>query len=105
VNKSTKTGLMILGAIVLLGVGWFILIFILPMVALFHGYDTQMAAGRIYMDSLTEKDFQVWADRTQRYLSEFDPKADMIGSKPVPPELEQLKIIRIDEDSNWVSYV
>ena len=57
------------------------------------------------MDSLTEKDFQVWADRTQRYLSEFDPKANTIGSKPVPPELEQLKIIRIDEDSNSVSYV
>jgi hypothetical protein len=64
-----------------------------------------MHAGQKYMDSLTEKDFQVWADRTQRYLSEFDPKADMIGSKPVPPELEQLKIIRIDEDSNSVSYV
>ena len=64
-----------------------------------------MLAGQKYMDSLTEKDFQVWTARTQKYLSEFDPKADVIDSKPVPPELKQLKIIRIDEDSNSVSYV
>lgn len=57
------------------------------------------------MDSLTEKDFQVWTKRTQKYLSEFDPKAYPIGAKPVPPELQQLKILRIDEETNYVGYV
>ena len=57
------------------------------------------------MDSLTEKDIQVWVNRTKKYLAEFDPKADMIGSKPVPPELKQLKILRIDESTNFVCYV
>ena len=104
-KKSTKIGLGIFGFVVLIcGVGFFC-IYILPVLIMFHGWRQQMLAGQKYMDSLTEKDFQVWADRTQRYLSEFDPKADMIGSKPVPPELGQLKIIRIDEGSNWVSYV
>jgi hypothetical protein len=68
-------------------------------------YDKQLAAGRKYMDSLTEKDFQVWTARTEKYLSEFDPKANTIDSKPVPQELKQLKILRIDEGTNWVGYV
>ncbi len=57
------------------------------------------------MDSLTEKDIQVWVERTKKFLNEYDPKAYIIGAKPVPPELKQLKILRIDEDTNWVSYV
>lgn len=104
-KKPIKIGLGILGVILLLVVGLFTLEFVVPMFRLFHYFDKQMAAGRKYMDSLTEKDFQIWTERTQRYLSEFDPKAYVIGAKPVPPELKQLKIVRIDEDSNWVSYV
>ena len=57
------------------------------------------------MDSLTEKDIQVWVDRTKKYLAEYDPAAYTIGSKPVPPELKQLRILRIDEESNLVCYV
>ena len=57
------------------------------------------------MDSLTEKDFKVWANRTQKYLSEFNSNAGMVGVVPVLPELKKLKIIRIDEDTNWVGYV
>ena len=64
-----------------------------------------MSTGRKYMDSLTESDFKIWADRTQKYLSEFDPKAYVIGAVPVSPELKQLKILRIDESTNWVGYV
>ena len=104
-KKPIKTGLGILGIILLLVVGWFTLEFVVPMFRLFHDFDKQMAAGRKYMDSLTDKDFQIWSERTQKYLSEFDPKAYPIDAKPVPPDLEQLKIIRIDEGSNWVSYV
>jgi len=104
-ERPVKTALKILGLVaVVCGVGFFC-IYILPIIILFHGFRQQMLAGQKYMDSLTEKDFQVWADRTQKYLSEFDPKADTIDSKPVPPNLKQLKIVRIDEDSNWVSYV
>ena len=64
-----------------------------------------MVTGARYMNSLTEKDLQVWAERTERYLAEYDPKVDRIGSKPIPAELKQLKIIRIDEGTNWVGYV
>jgi hypothetical protein len=64
-----------------------------------------MTAGAKYMNSLTEKDFQVWIDRTEKFLAEYDPKVGHIGSKPVPPELKQLKILRIDEGTNWVGYV
>jgi hypothetical protein len=65
----------------------------------------QSMAGQKYMDSLTETDFQVWMDRTKKYLDEYDPKADEIGAKPVPIELRQLKILAINEGTNWVSYI
>ena len=57
------------------------------------------------MDSLTEKDFKVWMDRTKKYLDEYDPKADMIDAKSVPPELKALGVIRIDETTNMVRYM
>jgi len=57
------------------------------------------------MDSLTEKDFKVWIDRTKKYLDEYDPKADMISAKSIPPELKALGIIRIDETTNMVRYM
>jgi len=91
-KRPVKTVLKILVVFALIcGLGFFC-IYILPVVMMFHDSRQQMLAGQKYMDSLTEKDFQVWADRTQKYLSEFNPKADMIGSKPVPPELKQLKL-------------
>jgi len=62
-------------------------------------------AGQKYMDSLTEKDFQIWTERTQKYLTNFNPTNWTIETAAVPPELAKLKILRIDEDSNWVNYV
>lgn len=79
--------------------------YIFPIACFIYRGHVQMNAGAKYMDSLTEKDFQVWIDRTGKYLAEYDPKAYPIGAKPVPAELEQLKIIRIDESTNWVGYV
>ena len=79
--------------------------FILPIMLTFHRWNQQMDAGQKYMDSLTEKDFQIWTERTQKFLSEFDPKAHLIGAKPVPPELQRLKILRIDEGTNYIGYV
>ena len=64
-----------------------------------------MVAGRKYMDSLTDKDFPVWAERTQKYLSNFSPTNWTVETEAIPPELAKLKIVRIDEDSNWVNYV
>jgi hypothetical protein len=71
---------------------------------------SQMTAGRVYMDSLTEKDFQAWTDRTKKLLSEYEPGTNPIGvygsgSKRIPADLAQLKIIRIDMSENNVSYV
>jgi hypothetical protein len=104
-KPSTKTGLKIFGLITLLcGVVLFC-VFTSPIIVMFHGWNQQMDAGRKYMDSLTEKDFLVWTERTQKYLSEFDPKSDPIGAKLVPIELQKLKIVRIDEGSNYVGYV
>jgi hypothetical protein len=103
-NSSIKSGLKFLGLVIficflmLLGIG----VFVSP---IFFYSNPQTKAGRKYMDSLTEKDFQVWEDRTKKYLDEYDPKADEVRAKPVPPELKQLKILRISEGSNWVSYV
>ena len=102
---SVKAAIKIFGFVAALcGVGFFC-IFILPIIITFLGWRQQMRVGQKYMDSLTERDFQAWADRTQKYLSVFDPKDYPIGSKPVPPDLKQIKILRIDEGSNWVNYV
>jgi hypothetical protein len=72
----------------------------------------QVAAGRSYMDSLTERDFQAWTDRTRKLLSEYESGTDPIGvygtgadAKPIPADLLQLKIIRIDMSEDTVSYV
>jgi len=64
-----------------------------------------MVAGQKYMDSLTEKDFQIWTERTQKYLTNFNQNNWTMKAAAVPPELAELKILRIDEDSNWVNYV
>jgi hypothetical protein len=85
---STKTGLKIFGLVIFIGVAWLTYAYIFPIAGLIYYGNRQMKAGQKYMDSLTERDVQVWVNRTKKYLAEFDPKADMIGSKPVPPELK-----------------
>ena len=86
-EKPVKNGLSILGIIVLLCCVWAFCVYILPVLKTFHEWRQQMFAGQEYMDSLTERDFQIWADRTQLYLSQFDPDAHPIDAKPVPAEL------------------
>ena len=104
-KSPTKTGLKFFGLVVFVGVAVLFCIYIFPIVCFIHDARRQMTAGAKYMNSLTEKDFQVWIDRTEKFLAEYDPKVGHIGSKPVPPELKQLKILRIDEGTNWVGYV
>lgn len=70
----------------------------------------QISAGSAYMKSLKKADLQPWIDRTKKFLSEYDPKSQSIGvygieGKPIPPDLQQLKIIRIDISPNQVRYV
>ena len=72
-----------------------------------HDMEKQMKTGQKYMSSLTfDKDIQIWIERTQKYL-EDDPTTNAIywDDKPVPPELEQLKIVNINVLSNEVDYV
>jgi len=80
--------------------------FIFEMAYFEHRMEKQMNAGQEYMDSLTEKDIQVWIQRTQKYLKE-DPTTNESewNDEPVPPELEQLKIVNINVLSNEVDYV
>jgi len=70
----------------------------------------QMSAGSAYMKSMRESDVQPWIARSKKFLSESDPKTQSIGvygigGKPIPPDLQQLKIIRIDISPNQVRYV
>jgi hypothetical protein len=83
---------------------------VLIMWLLIHSMDSQMSAGQQYMDSITERDIHVWIERTKKYLNEYDPKSDIIGvygsdNNPVPADLKELKILRIDISRDFVNYV
>ena len=69
-----------------------------------------MATGAAYMKSLKDSDVPPWIERTQRLLAEWKPGLDPIGAyglgdKPVPADLQQLGIIRIDILQDQVRYV
>jgi hypothetical protein len=104
-TRSTKIGLTILSSVIL--ISWLLIFFksIFPIVKFVREGGRQMVAGQKYMDSLTEKDFQIWTERTQKYLTNFNQNNWTMKAAAVPPELAELKILRIDEDSNWVNYV
>jgi hypothetical protein len=105
-KKSIKISLGTFGLVVLIcGVGFFC-IHTLPVIKMFHNFRQQMLAGRKYMDSLTEQDFQVWTARTQKYLSNFSPTNWVIEAEAIPPDLKELKIVSVYyESSNSVDYV
>lgn len=60
-----------------------------------------METGQTYMDSITEEDIPRWIARTEMYLKEYPHSGDI----PIPDDLEQLGIIRIDVFSDAVLYV
>jgi hypothetical protein len=99
-KRPIKTSLTIIGVAVLICSAGFFCIYILPILNTFHEWRQQMLAGQKYMDSLTERDFQIWTERTQKYLSNFNPTNRVIATETVPPDLAKLKILRIDENSN-----
>jgi len=84
-------------------VGLFVLAF--QIVAFFYPMICQMRAGQKYMDSLTDAEIQKWIDRSKEYLAHADPNEHPIGARPVPAELQVLKILRIDLRTNYVVYV
>jgi len=100
-------------ALVILGLLLVVIVFV--MVRAFTGGPFKMSAdqasaGRAYIKSLKQADVQPWIDRTEKLLSEYDPKSQSIGvygmeGKPIPRDLQQLKIIRIDVSLNQARYV
>ena len=68
-----------------------------------HGDRKKVVAAQEYMDSLTDKDIQAWIQRTQKYLKEDHPTD--FTAKDAPPDLQQLGMTGIEEDSNRVVYV
>jgi len=76
---------------------------IVEMVVVFHQWDKQMDTGKKYMDSLTDKDIPVWIERTKKYLNGYDLNSNGIIS--IPPDLQKLKIVRIDAIGERVYYV
>jgi hypothetical protein len=72
----------------------------------------QMTVGANYMKSLKDRHIPPWIERTERLLAERDPAVHPIGvydslsgGKPIPSDLQSLKIIRIDILENRVLYV
>jgi len=72
-------------------------------VSLVHYIDKHMEIGQKYMDSLADKDIQVWIQRSQKYLEEDKP-TDFV-TKDAPPDLQKLDIVGIEEETNWIDYV
>jgi hypothetical protein len=105
VKRSVKTGIKIFGIVALICSVSLFCIYYLPVILMFHRSRQQMLAGQKYMDSLTEKDFQIWVERTQKHLSNFNSAGWTAEAEVISPELKELKIVRVDKESNWVNYV
>jgi hypothetical protein len=100
-SRFVKITAIVFGLLVFLFVGW---VAFLCFAFIYEDHRIQ-AIGRNYMDSLTDKDIQIWIQRTQKYLNEDNPKSVIIAARTVPPELKQLKILRIDENPNEIDYL
>ncbi len=104
-KRSIKISLMILSFIIIIFCIVFFFEFSFPIFKMFRKAHSQMLAGQKYMDSLTEKDFQIWAERTQKYLSNFNSTNWLVEGENIPAELKEIKILNIQVDSNLVDYV
>jgi hypothetical protein len=105
-KKSRKIITIIIGLVFLIIIGFPFLRFIFEMASFEYDLEKHMKIGQKYLDSLTDKDIQVWIQRSEKYLKD-DPTTNTMewDDKPVPPELEQLKIVDIEVLSNEVDYV
>jgi hypothetical protein len=101
-----RASLAILGVLVIS----LVVVFLVGPVRFVGATRAQMRVGRTNMKSLKEIDVPPWIERTNRLLAEWTPNLDPIGAyglggKPVPAELQQLGIIRIDILQYQVRYV
>ncbi len=112
--RITRRTQLIVGLALLIIMAWLTCRYVvLPVVFAYRfsrAVSADMAVGREYMDSLTGTDIQVWIERTKKLLSEYEPGAEpigvyVVGAKPIPPDLSELRIIRIDMSGNWVRYL
>ena len=76
----------------------------------FAVWSHHMAVGASYMKSLKESDMPPWIERTKRLLTESPPDSHSVGvygqgGKPIPADLQQLGIIRVDIFQDQVCYV
>jgi hypothetical protein len=104
--KTIAKAIIAAGLVILVIVAFPVGQFIFEIVSFDYGMEKQMKAGQKYMDSLTDKDIQVWIQRTQKYLKD-DPTTNTAEwlDEPVPPELVQLKIVGINVLPDEVDYV
>jgi trehalose-6-phosphate synthase len=102
-KKSTKAIIAISGLTILIIICFPFLRFIFEMVSFESDLEKHMKIGQKYMDSLTDKDIQVWIQRSQKYLEEDKP-TDFV-TKDAPPDLQKLDIVGIEEETNWIDYV
>jgi trehalose-6-phosphate synthase len=103
--KIIIKAIIISGLVILVIVAFPVGRFIFEMISFDHEMEKQMKIGQKYMDSLTDKDIQVWIQRSEKYLKEDDPKDFTTDARPVSVDLQQLGILGIEEDTNWVDYV
>lgn len=91
---------------ILVIIGFPIARFVYEMAIWSYGDEKQMAAGKKYMDSLTDKDIQAWIRRTQEYLTKYPPtNFDVdLDSNSVPSDLQKLGMIGIEVETNSVDY-
>ena len=101
-----RIALAILGLLVIAIVGIGVWLYTGP----FSVWRHQMATGATYMKSLKDSDVPPWIERTTRLLAEWSPSLHPVGAyglggKPVPADLQQLGIIRVDILQDQVRYV
>ncbi|MGH7993118.1 MAG: hypothetical protein ACREDQ_06355 [Limisphaerales bacterium] len=102
-KKSEKAIFAIIGLALLVFLTFHFLRGVFEATALNYEIDKDMKIGKTYMDSLTDKDIQAWIQRSQKYLEEDNP-TDFV-TKDTPLDLQQLGIVGIEEESNWIDYV
>jgi hypothetical protein len=104
--KTITKALIACALAILVIIGFPVVRFVYEMAIWSYGDEKQMAAGKKYMDSLTDRDIQAWIQRSQKYLTEFPPTNFDVGldSNSIAPDLQQLGIIFIDVDTNLVDY-
>lgn len=92
------------GCLLLVGAG----LYFNPPVMLLRTMFSQLKAGRIYMDTMTEGDIRTWIARVDKLLDEHKASSDLVrlGSQDIPAELRQLGIRRVDvQEPNYVGFM